>query len=63
MRVWRWGGDAMTWLMALAILAAGGQVVRAAPGYEKQPVLQASQLAPAELLKGPRLITLPSPAA
>jgi hypothetical protein len=54
MRVWRWGGDAMTWLTTLAILAAGVQVVRAAPGYEKQPVLQASQLAPTELLQGPR---------
>jgi hypothetical protein len=28
-------------------------VVGAAPGYEKQPVLQASQLAPDELLQGP----------
>ena len=40
--------------MALTMLAGGVQEVRAAAGYEKQPVLQASQLAPAELLKGPR---------
>jgi hypothetical protein len=37
-----------------AMLAGGMAVAGAAPGYEKQPVLQASQLAPAELLQGPR---------
>jgi hypothetical protein len=49
----RRGGGTMLLVMALTMLAGGGLVVGAAPGYERQPVLQASQLAPAELLKGP----------
>jgi hypothetical protein len=38
----------------MAVLVGGVQAVGAGAGYEKQPVLQASQLAPAELLKGSR---------
>jgi hypothetical protein len=43
-------------LAAMAVAAIGGEkaVGRAKAAYEKQPVLQASQLAPAELLKGAR---------
>jgi hypothetical protein len=43
-------------LAAMAVAAIGGEkaVGGAKAAYEKQPVLQASQLAPAELLKGAR---------
>jgi len=42
-------------LAMMVVAATGGEkaVSGAKAGYEKQPVLQASQLAPAELLKGP----------
>jgi hypothetical protein len=40
--------------MALAASAGGIQTIWAATGYEPQPVLKASQLAPAELLQGKR---------
>jgi hypothetical protein len=40
--------------VALATLAGVVRAVGAATSYEKQPVLKASQLAPAELLKGAR---------
>src|SRR5688500_7533789 len=52
--VHRWGRVALT-LTAVLVMAAGQVTgVWAAAGYEKQPVLQASELAPAELLKGAR---------
>jgi hypothetical protein len=40
--------------VALVALAGAGQAVGAATSYEQQPVLKASQLVPAELLKGAR---------
>jgi hypothetical protein len=40
--------------VVLAAVARGVQAARAATGYEKQPVLKASQLVPAALLKGAR---------
>ena len=52
--LWHRVGNAMIVLLILAMLVGRVQVVGAAAGYEKQPVLPASQLAPAELLKGPR---------
>jgi hypothetical protein len=50
----RIGGALM--LAVMAVAATGGEkaVGGTKAGYEKQPVLQASQLAPAELLKGSR---------
>lgn len=40
--------------VVLTALAGGVQMATEGAGYEMQPVLQASQLAPAELLKGAR---------
>src|SRR5262249_40561781 len=39
---------------ALALVAGATQPARAASGFEAPPVLKASDLAPAQLLKGPR---------
>ncbi len=52
--LWRWRRGTVMLMAVLAMLAGGVQVVGAGAGYEKQPVLQASQLAPAELLQGAR---------
>jgi hypothetical protein len=41
-------------MLVLALTALAGWVPRAGVGYEMQPVLPASQLVPAELLKGAR---------
>jgi hypothetical protein len=52
--VLRWGRGVMI-LTAVLVMGAGQATgVWAAAGYEKQPVLTASELAPAELLKGAR---------
>jgi hypothetical protein len=52
----QWGIGGALILGAMAVAAIGGEkaVGGAKGGYEKQPVLQASELAPAELLKGAR---------
>jgi hypothetical protein len=54
-RLWRGIGGALI-LAVMAVAAMGGEkaVGGTKAGYEKQPVLQASQLAPAELLQGAR---------
>jgi hypothetical protein len=50
----RWVASMIALGVVSMMLAVGEPDAVAAPGYERQPVLQASQLAPAELLKGPR---------
>lgn len=54
MRLWRGIGGALI-LAVVAVAAMGGEKgVGGKASYEKQPVLQASQLVPAELLQGAR---------
>ncbi|MGH6690168.1 MAG: hypothetical protein ACRERE_40560 [Candidatus Entotheonellia bacterium] len=50
---WLKGGGVTMLAVVFTMLAGGAQAVVAAAGYERQPVLQAGQLAPAELLQGP----------
>jgi hypothetical protein len=52
--LWRRIRGGLILTLALAASADGGQAVGGATAYERQPVLKASQLVPAELLKGAR---------
>ena len=52
--LWRHVRGRVILAVALVASAGGTQAIGAATGYEQQPVLKASQLAPAELLKGAR---------
>jgi hypothetical protein len=52
--LWRHVRGRVILAVALVASAGGVQGIWAATGYEQQPVLKASQLAPAELLKGAR---------
>ena len=52
--LWRWNGGTILLVVVLVMLSGRLQAFGAAPGYEKEPVLKASQLAPTELLKGAR---------
>src|SRR5688572_18280282 len=65
-RLRRWGIGGALILAVMAVAATGGEkaVGGAKVGYEKQPVLKASQPGPAELLKGARFQvdeTVPTP--